>query len=123
KQLIDIERGAAEKILVGNLDAERDYTDVRDIVRAYRLLFEKGHSGETYNICSGVARSGHEILRQLGEASGLDPTVEQDPARVRPADNPVIFGDHQKLSADTDWEPRIKIEETMSDVIADWRSR
>jgi GDP-4-dehydro-6-deoxy-D-mannose reductase len=122
-QLIAVEQGTASKVLVGNLDAQRDYTDVRDIARAYRLLLEKGASGKIYNICSGTPRSGHDILGALQTASGTTATVEQDPNKVRPADNPVIYGQHTVLTADTGWEPSIPFEQTMADVIADWRTR
>jgi GDP-4-dehydro-6-deoxy-D-mannose reductase len=123
EQLIKVEKGGDDKVLAGNLDAERDYTDVRDIARAYRLLLESGKSGEIYNICSGKPRSGHEILNALQQASGIEATIEQDPAKMRPADNPVIYGDHQKLTTDTSWQPEITFEQTMSDVITDWRER
>ncbi len=123
KQLVDVEKGVAEKLLVGNLDAKRDYTDVRDIARAYRLLLEKGKSGETYNICSGTSRSGQEVLDQLIKQSGTNVTVEQDPARMRPSDTPDIYGSHDKIAADTGWEPQIPLAETLKDVIADWRTR
>lgn len=123
KQVVGVEHGTADKVMVGNLDAERDYTDVRDIVRAYRLLIEKGHPGETYNICSGKARSGHVILKQLLASSAKQPPTEQDPSKMRPADNPIIYGSHDKLSADTGWEPQIPIETTLQDVLEDWRQR
>ena len=123
QQLLRIETGESNKILVGNLDAKRDYTDVRDIVRAYRLLLEKGVSGEIYNVCSGTARSGHDILGYLQEASGIDAKVEQDPNKLRPSDNPVIYGEHHKLTDDTGWQPSISIEQTISAVIPYWRSR
>lgn len=123
EQLIKVGKGELDKLTVGNLDAERDYTDVRDIARAYRLLLEAGKSGETYNICSGTPRSGHVILDALQKASGITASVEQDPAKMRPADNPVIYGTHQKLATDTGWEPEISFEQTMADVITDWRGR
>jgi GDP-4-dehydro-6-deoxy-D-mannose reductase len=123
QQLIEIEKQGIEKVLVGNLDAQRDYTDVRDIVRAYRLLFEAGKSGEIYNICSGTPRSGHDILNVLQQTSGITASIKQDSDKMRPADNPVIYGDHQKITNDTGWEPTIDFAKTMSDVIADWRSK
>lgn len=123
QQIIAAEKGETDKILVGNLDAERDYTDVRDIALGYRLLLEKGRSNEIYNICSGTPRSGNEILKLLQQASGSQTEVLQDPGKMRPNDNPVIYGSHEKLSEDTGWQPSIAIEQTMADVIADWRSR
>ncbi len=123
EQLINIERGEATTMSVGNLDAKRDYTDVRDIARAYRLLLESGQPGELYNICTGTSRSGHEILEALQQASGITARVEQDSAKMRPADNPVIYGSHEKLTTDTAWEPNISFDQTMADVIADWRAK
>lgn len=123
KQLIDVEKGASGTVLVGNLEAKRDYTDVRDIARAYRLLLESGKSGETYNICSGTSRSGQEMLDALIAQSGVAVTVEQDPARMRPSDAPDIYGSHDKIATDAGWEPQIPLTKTLDDVIADWRSR
>ena len=123
QQIIAAEKGLQNEIKVGNLDAKRDYTDVRDIVRAYRLLTEKGVPGETYNICSGKALSGHYILDGLVKATGYTPTVRQDPVRMRPSDTPEIYGSHQKLTNHTGWQPEIPFEQTMTDVIEDWRSR
>jgi len=123
QQLVAYEKGSSDKILVGNLDAKRDYTDVRDIVRAYMLLLDKGNSGEVYNICSGKPRSGHDILAALQQASGIEPPVEQDLSKMRASDSPVIFGDHSKLSDHVGWQPTIAFEDTMRDVVADWRSK
>jgi GDP-4-dehydro-6-deoxy-D-mannose reductase len=123
KQIVDVENRKLSELSVGNLEAKRDYTDVRDIVRAYRLLLEKGKPGEAYNICSGTARSGHEILEQLLKLSKAQPKVVQDHGKLRPSDNPVIYGAHEKLSKDTGWQPEISIEQTLGDVIADWRAR
>jgi GDP-4-dehydro-6-deoxy-D-mannose reductase len=123
KQIIAIEKGDARELLVGNLDARRDYTDVRDIVRAYLLLLDKGRAGEIYNICSGQAHSGHDILKGLLALTDGKPEIKQDPAKMRPSDNPLIYGSHQKLTDDTGWQPAIPIETTLADVIKDWRSR
>ena len=123
KQVVDFERGIIKEVTVGNLDAKRDYTDVRDIVKAYRLLFEKGKSGETYNICSGSALSGHEILSNILKVAGCEPPIVKDEAKTRPSDRPVLYGSHQKITDDTGWKPEIDIEKTIQDVIADWRSR
>lgn len=123
KQIVAFERGEAKEVLVGNLDAKRDYTDVRDIATAYRLLIEKGRTSETYNICSGRSLSGHKILSLIQEASGSSAPVAQDPNKMRPSDTPDIYGSHDKLTQDTGWEPRINIGQTVADVVADWHSR
>lgn len=123
KQIVAVEQGKASEILVGNLDTERDYTDVRDIVRAYRLLVEKGRAGETYNICSGHATSGHALLETMLTISTAQPVVKPNPALMRPSDNPVIYGSHDKLTADTGWQPEIPLSTTLSDVFAEWRNR
>jgi GDP-4-dehydro-6-deoxy-D-mannose reductase len=123
QQIVACEQGKQQEISVGNLDAQRDYTDVRDIVRAYRLLLEKGRSGEVYNICSGQALSGHQVLEGLLASVTTKPAVKQDPAKMRPSDTPEIYGSHQKITADTGWQPEIPLETTLADVIADWRNR
>jgi GDP-4-dehydro-6-deoxy-D-mannose reductase len=123
QQIVEIEKRKTGKLSVGNLDAKRDYTDVRDIVRAYRLLFEKGISGKTYNICSGKSVSGHDIVSGLLNASGNNVQITQDPTRMRPSDAPDIYGAHALITADTGWEPEITLEQTLADVIDDWRNR
>lgn len=123
QQIAAAEKGGSREVLVGNLDAQRDYTDVRDIVRAYRLLLEKGQSGEVYNVCSGQARSGHDILNGLLAVTDTKPEVKQDPAKMRPADNPLIYGSYQKLKDATGWQPEISIETTLADAMSDWRSK
>jgi len=123
QQLIECQQGKRDEVSVGNLEAQRDYTDVRDIVKAYRLLLEKGASGEVYNICSGKALSGKEILAGITKAAGFKARTNQDPARMRPSDSLVIYGNHRKLSQATGWQPEIAIETTLADVVADWRSR
>lgn len=123
QQVVAVMQGKASVVKVGNLDAKRDYTDVRDIVRAYRLLLEKGKAGEIYNVCSGIPRSGHDILSGLTKAANANPEIAQDSAKLRPSDTPIIYGDRAKLTRDTGWQPEIPIEVTLSDVIADWKSR
>lgn len=123
EQIIKVEKGEAQEIMVGNLDAKRDYTDVRDIVRGYRLLLESGKSGEIYNLCSGSAKSGHEILEGLLKAADKQIEVKQDPDKMRPSDTPEIYGSHDKLTTDTGWQPQINLDQTLADVIADWRNR
>jgi GDP-4-dehydro-6-deoxy-D-mannose reductase len=121
KQIVAIEKGDQANMVVGNLDAKRDYTDVRDIARAYRLLIEKGKSGETYNICYGKPLSGHDILYGLCEAAQVKPKIKQDPSKMRPSDTPMISGNHDKITNDTGWQPEITLEATLSDVINYWR--
>jgi len=123
KQVVEFEKGLAREVLVGNLDSKRDYTDVRDIARAYRLLLEKGNPGETYNICSGTALSGHEILSHILSAAGCGPDIVRDPLKTQPSDRPVLYGSHQKITDDTGWRPEIKIDKTIHDVVEDWRQR
>jgi GDP-4-dehydro-6-deoxy-D-mannose reductase len=116
KQIVAVKKGTIQEVSVGNLDAQRDYTDVRDIVRAYRLLLEKGRAGEIYNICSGKAVSGHDMLAKIVETVGVDPKITQDPAKMRPSDAPIIYGNRQKITADTGWEPTIDLTTTLQDV-------
>ncbi len=123
KQIIDIEKGNAEEILVGNLEAQRDFTDVRDIARAYRLLFEKGIPGKTYNICSGRSLSGQEILDKLLDLSQAHVQVRQDPERMRPSDTPDIYGSPTALLTDTGWKPEVTLEQTLRDALEDWRHK
>lgn len=122
-QVVAAEKGKQNSIKVGNLDAKRDYTDVRDIARAYRLLLEKGVPGETYNICSGASLSGHEILDLMLQSSQSTPTVEQDPAKMRPSDAPDVYGSHAKITEHTGWKPQISTEKTIGDALEDWRTR
>jgi GDP-4-dehydro-6-deoxy-D-mannose reductase len=121
QQIVKIQNDEQSEMMVGNLEAQRDYTDVRDIVRAYRLLIEKGKSGEVYNICSGQPLSGQQILDGLSRAANVVPAVKQDPDKMRPSDTPLIVGNYDKLTADTGWRPEIALTKTFEDVIADWR--
>jgi len=95
----------APVIKVGNLDARRDFTDVRDMVRAYHLALEKGAPGEVYNVCTGKAWSVREVLDMLLDLSEVKVTVETDPARLRPSDVPLLLGDASRFRAATGWEP------------------
>ncbi|MCY4537644.1 MAG: GDP-mannose 4,6-dehydratase [Chloroflexi bacterium] len=113
----------APVIYVGNLEAKRDFTDVRDIVRAYKLIAEKGAPGEAYNIASGRASSVGHILNSLLGMTDIEIEVRVDPARLRPVDIPEIRGDAGKLRRDTGWAPRFTLQETLTDVLADCRRR
>jgi GDP-4-dehydro-6-deoxy-D-mannose reductase len=123
KQLAEIEAGISEPILrVGNLDARRDLTDVRDTVRAYRALAEHGQPHRPYNVCSGRAYRIRELLEILLSLARVRVNVEVDPARLRPSDNPVVLGSPARIIQETGWQPAIPIEQTLSDLLAFWRA-
>jgi GDP-4-dehydro-6-deoxy-D-mannose reductase len=124
RQIALIERGQLEPVIkVGNLEARRDVTDVRDVVRAYVALMQTGTTGVVYNVASGVARSIQSILDAIVSRSKIPVRVEVDPARLRPNDVPVIVGDHSRLTAATGWQPGISFDETLDDLLSYWRAR
>lgn len=108
-------------VKVGNLSPERDFTDVRDVVRSYRLLVERGHRGEVYNVCSGRAVAVQRLAEQLIELTGTPMTLEADPDLQRPVDIPVLLGDNSRIRAHTGWEPQIPLSQTLADLLADQR--
>lgn len=121
-QIAEIEAGQREPVMaVGNLTAERDFTDVRDVVRAYWLLLDRGTPGEAYNVCSGTSRSIQSLLDTLLSFTSVPIEVRQDPARMRPSDVPRRVGDAGKLRAATGWQPTIPFEQTLLDILNDWR--
>jgi len=105
-------------LAVGNLSPRRDLTDVRDVVRAYRLLAERGEPGRAYNICSGVDVAIEDVVARLLALSGKSLRIEVDPALLRPADVPALRGDPARLTADTGWRPEIPLDQTLADVLA-----
>ena len=109
------------KVHVGNLKAQRDFTDVTDVVRAYALLMDKGRSGEAYNVASGQPRSVQSVLEALMSMSSVEVHVWQDPERMRPSDVPIIYGNSAKLRNDTGWQPSVSFEESLRRVLAYWR--
>ncbi len=122
RQIARIEAGQARAVLrVGDLTARRDFSDVRDVVRAYVLLLEKGNSGEVYNVCSGKAWSIGETLEILRGQAGRPIAVEADPTRGRSEDVPVLVGSYAKLQGATGWSPRIPLERTLGDLLDYWR--
>lgn len=124
KQIADAEKGRRAPVLnVGNLDARRDFTDVRDMVRAYWLALEKCEAGEVYNICSGRDWSIRETLDLLLGMTKQRIEVRQDPARLRPSDVPVLLGDCSRFQQRTGWKPEIPFERTLEDMLAYWRER
>ncbi|MFQ5830575.1 MAG: GDP-mannose 4,6-dehydratase [Candidatus Methylomirabilia bacterium] len=125
KQIAEIEAGLRPPIIeVGNLEARRDYTDVRDIVQGYWFLLERGEFGEVYNLCSGRAWQIREVLDFLltnSVVSGIE--VKEDPARLRPSDVPILLGDASKAREAFGWQPQIPFEQTLLDTLEYWRRR
>jgi GDP-4-dehydro-6-deoxy-D-mannose reductase len=110
------------RIETGSPDTRRDFTDVRDIVRAYRLLAERGEPG-VYNVCSGVSRSARELVAALGAVAGVTVQHDVDPAKVRAHEVQEIRGSAERLHAATGWAPQIPLERTLADTIASWRAQ
>ena len=124
KQVAEIERGTQEPVLmVGSLTSKRDFTDVRDVVRAYWLALEKCQPGEAYNICSGKTRTMQELLDMILSFTDRKIKVKEDPKRMRPSDVKVLLGDHSKFSSRTGWEPEIPLEKTIKDLLEYWRKK
>ncbi len=122
KQIAEIEKGKREPVvLVGNLEAKRDFTDVRDMVRAYYLAVEKCDSGEVYNIATGSAWKIRDVLDLLISMSKVKVEVRPDPSRMRPSDVEILIGDNSKFVAKTGWKPEISFERTMEDLLNYWR--
>ena len=122
RQVAEVEAGRKPRVEVGNLDVVRDFTDVRDVVRAYRLLATSGAPGEIYNLGSGRGTRLSDALEILRGLAGVPIEVFVDPARVRPVDQPLLVADPSKLRAATGWEPRHSIEQTLADMLDDWRT-
>jgi GDP-4-dehydro-6-deoxy-D-mannose reductase len=125
RQVAEIERGLREPVIaVGNLGNRRDYTDVRDVVRGYWLLLDRGEPGEVYNLCSGRDWRIQDILDfMLAEARVRGITVREDPARMRPSDLSVLRGDPAKALAAVGWRPEIPFDRTLRDILEYWRGR
>ena len=117
------ERDGGDEVPIGNMTPLRDVTDVRDVVRAYRLLMEEGEAGAVYNVCRGRAVSVEQIAQALLGMATHPMRLVSDPALQRPVDIPVLVGDNAALRRATGWEPTIPLEVTLSDVLADWRAR
>lgn len=124
KQIAEIEAGhQPPEIQVGNLDSIRDFTDVRDVVRAYWLAATEATPGEAYNISSGSGITIRELLDRLIRQSSVQVEVRVDPARLRPSDVETLIGDSSKFRAETGWSPEIALEQTLSDLLDFWRRR
>jgi GDP-4-dehydro-6-deoxy-D-mannose reductase len=122
KRIVDAERSGAEEIPVGNLSARRDFTDVRDVVRSYRMLIESGEPGAVYNVCSGRDVSIQEIADRLLALAGSTVRLVPDPALVRPVEVPVLRGDPGLLTRTTGWTPDVTLDQTLADVLAYWNA-
>jgi GDP-4-dehydro-6-deoxy-D-mannose reductase len=124
RQVAEVEKGRREPVIrVGNLEAKRDFSDVRDIVRGYWLALEKGEPGDVYNIGTGRACAIKEVLDALLDLSKVKVKVEVDPERLRPSDVPILLSDCGKFRKLTGWEPRIPFRQTMADLLDYWRAR
>jgi GDP-4-dehydro-6-deoxy-D-mannose reductase len=123
QRIVEARRNGADSIVVGNLAARRDLTDVRDVVRAYRLLAERGVAGEVYNVCSGRDIAIADVALQLQSLAGVELRFEVDPELNRPVDVPVVRGDFTKLHEATGWEPSLSLEQTLLDVLEQWSER
>jgi GDP-4-dehydro-6-deoxy-D-mannose reductase len=123
RQIAEIEVGLRAPVIeVGNLEAVRDYSDARDVVRAYADLIEKGRDGEVYNVCSGRGTAIRGLLDILLNDARVDVEVRVDKTRLRPSDIPALIGDARRLHDHTGWEPQIPIERTLGDLLEAWRS-
>jgi GDP-4-dehydro-6-deoxy-D-mannose reductase len=124
RQISEIEAGQREPVMrLGNMAAERDFTDVRDVARAYLALIQKADGGCAYNVCSGRPRSIQALLDAMLELSTVKIEQQTDPSKFRVADTPISFGDPSRIRQATGWEPRIPFEQTVADILADWRGR
>jgi GDP-4-dehydro-6-deoxy-D-mannose reductase len=118
RRIADAERAGGSKVSVGNLDVVRDLCDVRDVVRAYRLLVERGTPGEAYNVCSGRGVSVRDVATMMLSLSDAPLELAVDPELVRPVDVPRLVGSAARLRAATGWEPEIDLDTTLADLLA-----
>ncbi len=124
RQVTEIRLGRRAPVLqVGDIDVTRDFTDVRDVVRAYGLLLEGGRNGEVYNVCSGREYRIRDLLQQLITLAGVEATIEQDPARLRRAEQRRMVARFEALHRDTGWQPAISMEESLQDLLNDWEKQ
>lgn len=120
--IADIEKGKSDRLVVGNLSSARDFTHVKDACRAIRMIVEKGHKGEIYNICSGKVYTAQNILDRLIQLSSVPIAVFQDPMKMRPSDTPIVCGNHDKLTSHTGWVPEFGIDDILKDALEYWRN-
>ena len=124
KQIVEIEKGLCPPVIfTGNLSAQRDFTDVRDMVKGYLMALDHGEPGEVYQLCSGKALAISELLSMLLSMTNVAIEIRQDPARLRPSDVPILLGSYAKFNKQTGWKPQIPLEQTMADLLNYWRAR
>lgn len=123
ERIATCELDGTEVVTVGNLTPRRDFTDVRDVVRAYRLLVTEGEPGASYNVCSGVDLPISDLAERLVRLADRPMRLESDPDLQRPVDVPVLRGDATKLHKVTGWSPEISIDQTLTDLLDEWRGR
>src|SRR5437764_1117441 len=121
RNVAEAERKGTTGVRVGNLSAKRDFTDVRDVVAAYRRLMQAGEPGGVYNVCSGRAVSIDDIARRLLALADAELRLDVDPALLRPVDVPEVRGDPTRLVAATGWQPTVPLDQTLRDTLAYWR--
>jgi len=119
---IKIENSINIKLFVGDVSIIRDFLDVRDVVKAYHLLLDKGKPGDLYNVCSGIGRSIKEIIDMLSSLLNIQLIIELDKEKVRLGDNKIIIGDNSKIIKLTGWKPQILINDSLNDIISYWKN-
>jgi GDP-4-dehydro-6-deoxy-D-mannose reductase len=122
RQIIEAAERGAGSLQTGNLTASRDISDVRDVVRGYRLLVERGTAGQVYNLCTGRSVAIEDLASRLLQLAGVDLEIQVDPGRLRPVDVPDMRGDPTRLRQATGWEPLVALDRTLTDVLDYWRS-
>lgn len=124
RQIAEIEKGLRKLIMyVGNLETRRDFTDVRDMVRAYRLALKEGKAGEVYNICSGRGYIIQDAIDMLLDMAQVKIEVKQDPARMRSSDVTILIGDNTRFVGQTNWRPQIPFNQTLKEILGYWREK
>lgn len=123
KQIVENKKGHKTGFEVGNIDIVRDFLDVRDVVKAYMDILEKGEKGDVYNICSGVGYSLKQVLEKMMQIEKVDFSYTVNPTLVRPSDNPIIIGDNKKIREVCNWLPKISIDDSLTDIINYWKEK
>ena len=125
RQMVELEkrRQSSGRITTGDVSIIRDFVDVRDVVRAYDLLFQKGRTGEVYNICRGKGHSLQEIIETIAGIMKIKVAVKVDPKLIRPSDNRIIIGSNRKITKETGWQPEITLQQSLSEIVQYWREK